>query len=208
MWRQVGDVGCWLAWNCLVPSTLRRFYQHQFRLGEPVLLMDSIQERTFCKWWRVLPVVLILRHSFCATLFRLNTKLESHNYPPMVIPYTPTSSLPRSQTCAIDCSSDRSVWWRSPNPINGEFNECQDAPRIVYLSDALIVHRKLWVYPPHTSVVIRSTKVYSEPVGDVSLGRYNKVPRMRVQKAENVNKALDFIASRGVKLTNIGPEGV
>ena len=30
---------------------------------------------------------------------------------------------------------------------------------------------------------------------------------MRVQKAENVNKALDFIASRGVKLTNIGPEG-
>lgn len=43
--------------------------------------------------------------------------------------------------------------------------------------------------------------------GDVSLGRYNKVPRMRVQKAENVNKALEFINSRGVKLTNIGPEG-
>jgi hypothetical protein len=30
---------------------------------------------------------------------------------------------------------------------------------------------------------------------------------MRVQKAENVNKALEFINSRGVKLTNIGPEG-
>ena len=30
---------------------------------------------------------------------------------------------------------------------------------------------------------------------------------MRVQKAENVNKALEFIFSRGVKLTNIGPEG-
>jgi hypothetical protein len=41
----------------------------------------------------------------------------------------------------------------------------------------------------------------------VSLGRYNKVPRIRVQKAENVNKALEFITSRGVKLTNIGPEG-
>lgn len=87
-------------------------------------------------------------------------------------------------------------------------NECQDAPRIVYLSDAPIVHRKLWVHPPHNGAVIHSTKVYSEPVGDVSLGRYNKIPRMRVQKAENVNKALDFIASRGVKLTNIGPEGV
>ena len=43
--------------------------------------------------------------------------------------------------------------------------------------------------------------------GDTSLGRYNKNPRMRVQKAENVNKALEFITSRGVKLTNIGPEG-
>jgi hypothetical protein len=43
--------------------------------------------------------------------------------------------------------------------------------------------------------------------GDASLGRYNKAPRMRVQKAENVNKALEFINSRGVKLTNIGPEG-
>ena len=43
--------------------------------------------------------------------------------------------------------------------------------------------------------------------GDVSLGRYNKNPRIRVQKAENVNKALEFINSRGVKLTNIGPEG-
>jgi hypothetical protein len=43
--------------------------------------------------------------------------------------------------------------------------------------------------------------------GDVSLGRYNKAPRMRVQKAENVVKALEFITSRGVKLTNIGPEG-
>jgi hypothetical protein len=44
--------------------------------------------------------------------------------------------------------------------------------------------------------------------GDTSLGRYNKNPRMRVQKAENVNKALEFITSRGVKLTNIGPEGM
>ena len=44
-------------------------------------------------------------------------------------------------------------------------------------------------------------------LGDVSLGRYNKIPRLRVQKAENVNKALEFITSRGVKLTNIGPEG-
>ncbi|KAI0036538.1 actinin-like protein [Vararia minispora EC-137] len=45
-------------------------------------------------------------------------------------------------------------------------------------------------------------------VCDVSLGRYNKNPRMRVQKVENVNKALEFISSRGVKLTNIGSEDI
>lgn len=68
----------------------------------------------------------------------------------------------------------------------------------------------LAVLSSHSIRLIASS--YSEScalrnTGDVSLGRYNKFPRMRVQKAENVNKALDFIASRGVKLTNIGPEG-
>ncbi|KAF9525906.1 actin cross-linking [Crepidotus variabilis] len=47
-----------------------------------------------------------------------------------------------------------------------------------------------------------------EIMGDTSLGRYNKNPRMRIQMAENVNKALEFITSRGVKLTNIGPEDI
>ncbi|KAF8133841.1 calponin homology domain-containing protein [Boletus edulis] len=47
-----------------------------------------------------------------------------------------------------------------------------------------------------------------EIMGDTSLGRYNKNPRMRVQKAENVNKALEFIRQRGIKLTNIGPEDI
>ncbi|KAF8583127.1 actin cross-linking [Ramaria rubella] len=68
-------------------------------------------------------------------------------------------------------------------------------------------------YPPMTSLVkdlsdgVRLIQLM-EIMGDVSLGRYNKNPRMRVQKAENVTKALDFIASRGVKLTNIGPEDI
>lgn len=45
-------------------------------------------------------------------------------------------------------------------------------------------------------------------MGGCSLGRYNHIPRIRVQKAENVNKALEFIRSRGVILTNIGPEDI
>lgn len=44
-------------------------------------------------------------------------------------------------------------------------------------------------------------------MSQTSLGRYNLNPRMRVQKAENVNKALQFIKGSGVVLTNIGPEG-
>jgi len=68
-------------------------------------------------------------------------------------------------------------------------------------------------YPPMTSLVkdlsdgVRLIQLM-EIMGDVSLGRYNKNPRIRVQKAENVTMALDFIASRGVKLTNIGPEDI
>ncbi|KAF9077523.1 actinin-like protein [Rhodocollybia butyracea] len=68
-------------------------------------------------------------------------------------------------------------------------------------------------YPAMTSLVkdlsdgVRLIQLM-EIMGDVSLGRYNKIPRMRVQKAENVNKALEFITSRGVKLTNIGPEDI
>ncbi|KAF8478104.1 actinin-like protein [Russula ochroleuca] len=68
-------------------------------------------------------------------------------------------------------------------------------------------------YPPMSSLVkdlsdgVRLIQLM-EIMGDTSLGRYNKIPRMRVQKAENVNKALEFITSRGVKLTNIGPEDI
>ncbi|KAF5389247.1 hypothetical protein D9757_003426 [Collybiopsis confluens] len=68
-------------------------------------------------------------------------------------------------------------------------------------------------YPAMTSLVkdlsdgVRLIQLM-EIMGDVSLGRYNKAPRIRVQKAENVNKALEFITSRGVKLTNIGPEDI
>ncbi|KAJ3731291.1 actinin-like protein [Lentinula guzmanii] len=68
-------------------------------------------------------------------------------------------------------------------------------------------------YPPMSSLIkdlsdgVKLIQLM-EIMGDVSLGRYNKTPRMRVQKAENVNKALEFITSRGVKLTNIGPEDI
>ncbi|OWT40893.1 actin cross-linking [Cryptococcus neoformans] len=47
-----------------------------------------------------------------------------------------------------------------------------------------------------------------EIISEESLGRYVKNPRLRVQKAENAAKALNFIRSKGIKLTNIGPEDI
>lgn len=45
-------------------------------------------------------------------------------------------------------------------------------------------------------------------IGDESLGKFNRSPRIRLQKIENVNKALEFIKRRGVALTNIGAEDI
>lgn len=47
-----------------------------------------------------------------------------------------------------------------------------------------------------------------EIIGGESLGRYYKSPRLLVQKAENVNTALQFIKQRGVLVCNIGAEDI
>ncbi|KAK5166138.1 alpha-actinin [Saxophila tyrrhenica] len=47
-----------------------------------------------------------------------------------------------------------------------------------------------------------------ESLSNESLGRYASRPKLRVQRFENVNIALDFIKSRKIQLTNIGAEDV
>ncbi|KAF3907297.1 Alpha-actinin-2 [Orbilia brochopaga] len=47
-----------------------------------------------------------------------------------------------------------------------------------------------------------------EILANESLGRYALKPIMRVQKAENVLKALEFIKCRGIQLFNIGAEDI
>ncbi|KAF2841445.1 alpha-actinin-2 [Patellaria atrata CBS 101060] len=47
-----------------------------------------------------------------------------------------------------------------------------------------------------------------EILSNESLGRYAAKPKLRVQRFENVNKALDFIKGRSIQLTNIGAEDV
>jgi hypothetical protein len=47
-----------------------------------------------------------------------------------------------------------------------------------------------------------------ECLSSESLGRYAAKPKLRVQRFENANIALDFIKSRGIQMTNIGAEDV
>ena len=112
------------------------------------------------------------------TVSRLNTKLESAGYPPM-------TSLVKDLSDGVRLIQ-LMVSRRTPL-----------FPRLTYMSTGNHGYDSY-------SICMSILKYI---VGDVSLGRYNRNPRMRVQKAENVNKALEFIHSRGVKLTNIGPEG-
>jgi hypothetical protein len=47
-----------------------------------------------------------------------------------------------------------------------------------------------------------------EVLSSESLGRYASKPKLRVQRFENANLALDFVKSRGIQMTNIGAEDV
>lgn len=62
----------------------------------------------------------------------------------------------------------------------------------------------LTFYPPVQVVLIHLLEILST----TSLGRYAARPKLRVQRFENVNTALNFIKSRGIQMTNIGAEDV
>jgi hypothetical protein len=47
-----------------------------------------------------------------------------------------------------------------------------------------------------------------EIIADETLGKYEKNPKMRIQKIENVGKCLKFITEHGVKLANVGAEEI
>ncbi|KAF9525907.1 calponin homology domain-containing protein [Crepidotus variabilis] len=47
-----------------------------------------------------------------------------------------------------------------------------------------------------------------EIVDNTSLGRYNHNPRLRIQKIDNINIALQYIVSKEIQITNIGPEDI
>ena len=48
--------------------------------------------------------------------------------------------------------------------------------------------------------------VLMEVIGNENLGKYVKNPKLRIQKIENLNRVLDYVKYRGVRLVNIGSE--
>lgn len=67
--------------------------------------------------------------------------------------------------------------------------------------------------PPMTSLVVGLADgvhliELMEVMSDTQLGRYYRNPKMKVQMAENVNLALDFLRRRGIVLTNTGAEDI
>ena len=46
--------------------------------------------------------------------------------------------------------------------------------------------------------------VLLEVLSQKSIGKYNKKPKIHVQKMENLQKALSFIGKEGIRLVNIG----
>ncbi|KAH8821822.1 calponin homology domain-containing protein [Xylogone sp. PMI_703] len=87
----------------------------------------------------------------------------------------------------------------------------------------IIVQEKTFTKWLNTKIVVRNLVVKDlvkdlsdgvllihllECLSNESLGRYAAKPKLRVQKFENVNLALDFIKYRGIQMTNIGAEDV
>ena len=126
-----------------------------------------------------------------------NVDFMRESWPPLQVEYQAGSQ--RHPTNVKSCQ--RSLRWCTPYPAYGEQSI------FLWTSSRCFTlrysgnhgYRRHMTQAPHAN--------YRHSIGGISLGRYNKNPRMRVQKAENVNMALEFITSRGVKLTNIGPEG-
>lgn len=54
----------------------------------------------------------------------------------------------------------------------------------------------------------RSLLPLLEIIGEHTFSKYNKQPKIRIQKVENANMALQFLKHRGLQLTNIGPEDI
>ena len=65
------------------------------------------------------------------------------------------------------------------------------------------------MYTPQSDQCVQVMLIHLlEILSQESLGRYASRPKLRVQRFENVNIALDFIKGRRIQLTNIGAEDI
>ncbi|GAA5901572.1 uncharacterized protein JCM6883_000260 [Sporobolomyces salmoneus] len=137
----------------------------------------------------------------------------SHSPLPMFSPKSPNTNggLERSPSLHWGTFQGNS----SPNPSNQnngvgkEFEHVQNKTFAKWLNARLEPHG----YPPVTDLgtdFSDGTRLIQliEVLTEISLGRYNQSPSLRVQKMENTVKALNRIKEMGVHLTNIGPEDI
>lgn len=108
------------------------------------------------------------------------------------LPLTTTSKLANTHSGALPAwvATQRKAFMRWANT----YLETQNIPPLENLA-------------PDLSNGVRLIQLL-EIIGGESLGRYYKNPKLLVQKAENVNTALDFIKHRGVIVYNIGAEDI
>lgn len=108
------------------------------------------------------------------------------------LPLTTTSKLVNPHTGALPAwvATQQKAFMRWANT----YLETQDIPPLENLA-------------PDLSNGVRLIQLL-EIIGGESLGRYYRNPKLLVQKAENVNTALDFIKHRGVIVYNIGAEDI
>lgn len=115
------------------------------------------------------------------------------------LPYRQSTVSSSSSTISSSSSSSKLPAWvatqqKAFTRWANTYLQSQDIPPLVNLA-------------PDLSNGVRLIQLL-EIIGAESLGRYYLNPKLRVQKAENVNTALEFIKHRGVMVYNIGAEDI
>ncbi|KAK4033187.1 calponin homology domain-containing protein [Parachaetomium inaequale] len=131
---------------------------------------------------------------------------------------SPYKSRWRQQLCQAPSETKVHIWIEIPAP-SALVNKMAFAEQQRWIT----VQQKTFTKWLNTKIEARSLEVKDlvqdlsdgvmlihllECLSSESLGRYAAKPKLRVQRFENANIALDFIKSRGIQMTNIGAEDV
>lgn len=113
--------------------------------------------------------------------------------------------------------------YKNSNQITTDSTPDQQGLAKMEMQKWITVQQKTFTKWLNTKIVVRNLEVKDlvadlsdgvllihllECLSNESLGRYAAKPKLRVQRFENANTALNFVKSRGIQMTNIGAEDV